>query len=185
MPDGPVPVWTPLPCLVDLPRGATRWYGDDIVRSIVSWWWSVLDSASGPVIWVSHLQLFMDYTSSTGLDGPIKYSGWKEGSTVPLLGLVQPSFKQRTKWFIKVVKETLRHMKIPVDSAYCKPESTMISMFVGCVGVPWPRDRLHAVDQWLQHFTDMPFRRQSKAIDSLPIARIGHAFPRVPITTCP
>jgi len=184
LPVAPVPSWKALPPLRHLPSGATRWYGDAIVRSIVSWWWGTLTGASGPIFWISHLQLFIDYTSSTGLEGPVKQQGWKEGSTSPLLGLLQPSFKQRTKWFIKVLKETLRHLLVPLECAYCKPESTMISMFVGCVAVPWPLCRIEAVDRWLHQYTDQPFRRQSKAIDSLPVPRRCHSFPSVDLTTC-
>lgn len=184
LPEGPTPTWKTLLPLAQLPRGALRWYGDEIVRSIVSWWWSTLFDSVEPVQWISHLQLFIDFTSSTGLVGPVKFHGWKEGSNVPLFGLVQPSFKQRTKWFIKVVKEVMRHMQLPFESAYCKPASVMISMFVGCVAVPWPRSRLHAVDRWLRQFTDQPFRRQSKAIDTLPVAKRNDAFPFIPFTSC-
>lgn len=179
-----VPQWSPLRSLQQLPSKAVRWYGDAIVRSIVSWWWGTLFSATGPVCWVSHLQLFIDYTSSTGLEGPVKHNGWKEGSNCPLLSLVQPSFKQRTKWFIKVVKETLRHLQIPLVCAFCKPSSAMIAMYVGCVAVPWPKCRIDAVDRWLLQFTDQPYRRQSKAIDSLPIARRQPGFPSVFLTSC-
>lgn len=184
LPEAPVPSWKALPSLQQLPSRALRWYGDAIVRSIVSWWWGALTGADGPIFWISHLQLFIDYTSATGLEGPVKHHGWKEGSLCPLLGLVQPSFKQRTKWFIKVVKETLRHLQVPLACAYCKPESAMISMFVGCVAVPWPRSRVEAVDRWLRQFTDQPYRRQSKAIDSLPVARRSPNFPSVELTTC-
>lgn len=185
LPETPVPSWSSLPTLVQLPSGATRWYGDGVVRSIVSWWWSVLADSDAPVQWISHMQLFIDFASATGLAGPIKYHGWKEATSVPLFGLVQRSFKQRVKWFIKVVKETMRHLHIPISCAYCKPASVMISMFTGCVAAPWPGCRLTAVDRWLQQFTDQPFRRQSKAIDSLPVPARNGEFPFIPFTSCP
>ena len=102
-----VPEWIPVRPLVQLPQGAVRWYGDHVVRSIVSWWWDVLSTASGPVLWVSHIQLFIDYTSSTGEIGPMNVKGWKNGSTQPLLGLRFHPFKRRVQWFYESIERDL------------------------------------------------------------------------------
>ena len=179
-----VPEWIPVRPSVQLPQGAVRWYGDHVVRSIVSWWWDVLSTASGPVLWVSHIQLFIDYTSSTGEIGPMNVKGWKNGSTQPLQGLRFHPFKRRVQWFMKVLKEILRRSQVVISCKYCRPESEMLAMFCGSVAVPWPKPRLVLVDKWLRSFSDQTFRRQSKALDGLPVAQRNVLFPEVFLTTC-
>ena len=50
LPAGP---WVQLPVL-RIPTAATRWYGDHLVRLILSWFWFALDGSTEPVRWVSH-----------------------------------------------------------------------------------------------------------------------------------
>ena len=103
--------WTQLPPL-QLPQAALRWYGDSVVRSIVSWFWQGVHEAEGPPLWLSHFQLYADYMMATGLPGPIRLRPndcWRDGSDLPHLDLLGFGFKQRTKWFVKVWKEILRH----------------------------------------------------------------------------
>eukprot|EP00435_Cladocopium_sp_Y103_P068408 s83_g31.t1 len=179
-----VPQCPALPPLGSLPSGALRWYPDDVVRPIVSWFWqTVYDSTHAPV-WVSHAQLFLDFAFSTGEVGPMNLGGWKNGSKIPLHALSSYSFKQRVRWFAKVLKEILRHAQCEVPAGYVRPASEMIAMFCGSLAVPWPLQRLQLIDRWLLTFTDVPFRRQSKAMDSLPVPLRDSSFPEVFFTTC-
>ena len=54
--DVEVPTWSPLPEL-SLPQQAVKWYGDAVVRSILSWFWQGL-AEGGETIWISHFQLY-------------------------------------------------------------------------------------------------------------------------------
>ena len=155
-----------------------------MVRSVLSWFWSILHEASSQMVWISHLQLFVDYASSTGEIGPIKLDGWKNGSLIANQSLLPASFKNRTRWFAKVLKECARHLGIRLATAYCRPHSHMIAMFTGCIAVPWPDKRISLVDQWFRSFSDVTFRRQSKAIDTLPVPSRNFEFDEVFISSC-
>ena len=183
MPPTEVPVWKPLPPL-QVPHLATRWYGDDVVRSILSWFWSALFSFEEEVRWISHFQLFIDYTASSGEVGPVHFDTWRNGSTVECQGLRNSGFKERTRWFIKVLKESIRHLHIDLAYKYCCPASSMLAMHTGCIALPWPRWRLDLVDKYLFKFSCSAFRRQSKALDTIPVAPRLDEFPRLFVSLC-
>lgn len=82
----PLPAWVGL-LPFSLPQGAIRWYGVDIVRIILSWFFDVVFTSKAPLKWVSHIQLYADFMGSTGNPGPINERGWKDGASVPHLAL--------------------------------------------------------------------------------------------------
>ena len=92
-------------------------------------------------------------------------------------------FKQRTKWWTKVLKETLRHQGIHLQMSYGKPCSQSILMHTGVIALPWDVSRLNHIDRWLLSLNAGTYRRQSKALDAVPIAARDTSFPQVPITT--
>ena len=168
--------WCQLPSL-QIPEKAVRWYGDTIVRRIVSWFWqTAFDSVAEPV-WVSHYQLYADYMCCTGHPGPVNINGWIDGERLSHLYLRGIAFRTRARWFAKVWRETLRHQGIILESAYGRPCSQVILLHTGCVSLPWPRDRLENVDRWMFACSQTAFKRQSAAIDSLPFASIQPGFP--------
>ena len=124
--------------------------------------------AQKPIKWVSHLQLYADYMAATGNPGPVKVNGWKNGADVPLLALKGFSYKLRVKWFIKILKECLRHLGQAISFQVGLPYSNMVKMHTGVFAVPWPAARLDAIDRWFYSCCPFAFRRQSKAVDSLP-----------------
>ena len=180
----PVSHWVPLPPPV-IPAQAVRWYGEALVRRMVSWFWHTLHARSGPMLWVSHFHLYVDYMFSTGCPGPIRVGNgkWTEGNQVSHLSLRGHGFKQRTRWWTKVFKETMRHQNIGLQMAYGKPHSQSILMHTGVIALPWEQCRLDLVDKWLLHCSNGAYKRQSKALDSVPYAERSDLFPLVPITT--
>ena len=166
-----------LPAKPDLPAAAVRWYGQEVVQQVMDWFWGALDSPSGQSVWVASAQLFLDFVLATGHAGPVKCNGWRNGDLVPLLGLSHVSFKERVRWFGRVVRETLRHLQVPFVYSYERPHSVMIAMSSGSMALPWPLERLEAVDRWISRHTTSPFRRQSKDFDRLPLPARGKAFP--------
>ena len=52
-------------------------------------------------------------------------------------------------------------------------------MFCGSMAIPWPKGRLVLIDKWLRTFSDQTFRRQTKALDGLPVAQRNLLFPEV------
>ena len=161
--------WDGLPHEPCLPPGAVRWYGTSVVSKMMRWFWDVLQYSTASMVWISYSQLYIDFAISTGEPGPLKCPGWCDGADIPHQSLLSFGFKQRTKWFGKVLRETLRHGRIPVRSGYHRPKSFMIAMHAGCLALPWPEHRLEFIDRWIGRFVVDPFRRQSKAMDSLPV----------------
>jgi len=179
----PLPSWTGLKTLT-LPSQAIRWYGEELVRIVVSWFWDVLYTSTASMKWVSHLQLYADFMGATGNPGPVKLQGWKNGATVPHLALKGFSYKTRTKWFTKILKECLRHMGQKIAYTVGLPHSNMVCMHTGVMAVPWPDDRLIAVDRWLYSCVPFAFKRQSKAIEALPYVDHIVGVEKTLITSC-
>lgn len=163
----PLPTWHGLGVL-SLPPRAVKWYGKAMVRVILSWFWDVLYTCQEPIKWVSHIQLYTDFMAATEHPGPVKINGWRNGADVPFVALRNFSFKQRVKWFVKILKECLRHMGLAISFSVGLPASNMVKMHTGLFAVPWPSSRLEAIDRWLFSCCPFAFRRQSKAVDALP-----------------
>eukprot|EP00435_Cladocopium_sp_Y103_P066173 s1039_g28.t1 len=170
-----------LPPLAQLPAGAVRWYGIEVVRQLVSWFWQGV-SPSEPVRWISHFQLYLDFQLATGERGPVHFSNWTNGSDVPLLGLRDIPFKKRTRWFTKVMKEILRHLQIPLETGFGRPFSEVVAMHTGVWALAWPLQRLTSIDQWMSARLPAAATRGGKALDSLPLACRDSRFEEVFIT---
>ena len=147
------------------------------VRRILSWFWQTVGSGNEELRWISHFQLYADYMCSTGHPGPVHLKKWADGETVPGLQLRGFAFRQRTRWFVKVWKESLRHLGIVLESTFGRPSSQVVLMHTGCVSLPWPAERLTLVDRWLLSCAQTTFKRQARSIDALPYADIQPGFP--------
>ena len=171
--------WAPLPELTHFPAQAVRWYGFTMTQLIMSWFWNVLaDPGDAPMRWISHTQLYIDFQLATGNNGPVHHvkgtSGkWTNSADDPLTGLAPFGFKQRCRWFAKVMKESLRHFGLVLPAGFQKPWSFYLSLHCSCLGVPWPLDRLETVDRWLQSHLDAVAKRDGKQLDSLPLCAAG------------
>ena len=178
----PLPLWTGLKPL-SLPAQAIKWYGEETVRLVLSWFWDVLFKSKEPIKWVSHIQLYADFMAATGNPGPVNLKGWRDGASVPYLTLKGFSYKQRVRWFVKTLKECLRHMGQTIKFAVGLPHSNMVRMHTGIFAVPWPERRLLAVDKWLYQCVPFAFRRQSKAVDALPFVHSLEGIDKIAITS--
>ena len=71
-----------------------------------------------------------------------------------------------------------------ISYAVGRPHSNMICMHTGMFAVPWPDERIHAVDKWLFQCVPYAFKRQSKAINALPIVSDIVGVDKVVFTSC-
>jgi hypothetical protein len=110
-------------------------------------------------------------------------SKWYDGDLLPNVRLRGFSFRQRARWFAKVWKQCLKHLNFAVELAYCKPKSHIILMYTGCAALPWPAERLAQIDDWMMKCSGGAFKRQTKAIDSLPFADKQLGVPPVFLAT--
>eukprot|EP00435_Cladocopium_sp_Y103_P009908 s3081_g2.t1 len=167
-PEVPVGAWIPLTDL-HIPLAAVRWYGDETVRSVLSWFWAATWQSSSPVRWVSHFQLYCDYMMS-GEVGPFHLKGWQPGSAISHGDLLSVSFQVRTRWFVKALKESLRHHGHGVTYQFCRPHSRSIHMHTGCLAVPWNEERLELIDEWILQCIPLGVRRVSTSLEALTMA---------------
>eukprot|EP00435_Cladocopium_sp_Y103_P068956 s237_g32.t1 len=156
-----------------VPEAATRWYGDEMVRSILSWYWDRTSGSHSPV-WVSQFQLFADWILS-GEQGPTNLKGWKLGRLTPHADLLSISFKVRVRWFCKVLKESLRHHGCGFHHSFCRPQSHAIAMHTGCLAVVWNPEHLAVIDEWILRYVPGGIRRTGH-LRAPPLAGRRHAI---------
>jgi hypothetical protein len=80
----PVPpeAWTP-PTQLSIPHQAVRWYGDENVRTLLSWYWGQVYSSNFPLLWVSQFHLYLDFQMA-GEVGPTHLGRWQLGDLYPM-----------------------------------------------------------------------------------------------------
>lgn len=120
---------------------------------------------------------------STGHPGPVHVKRWRDGADVQNLSLQGYSFRQRTRWFTKMLKESLKHMGVSLHMGYGRPYSQAIMMHTGVLAVPWDPQRIYMVDKWMMAVANQTFKRQSAAIHALPYAPRRSDFPEVFVST--
>ena len=169
-----------LPALT-IPAAAVRWYGDDVVRSLLSWYWFNLYDSPHPMVWMSHYQLYVDYMLS-GAFGPVKMTRWCACSDEPAFDILAVPFQTRTRWFARVLKESLRHQGAGFSYQYCRPTSRSLHLHTGCLAVRWDPIRLAAVDDWILAKCPQGVWRTTQALASLPSAKYDAKFPPVFLT---
>jgi hypothetical protein len=58
---------------------------------------------------------------------------------MPWLSLQGYGFKQRVRWFTKILKEMFRHHGIRTQMGYGLPLSHVLGLHTGMLAVPWPK----------------------------------------------
>ena len=137
----PVPEWHGLLPLRPTPLGAIRWYGDSVVSKLIQWLWTAMAVGQGPyMVWNSNVQVYVDYALQTGDVDPIRVRGWPDRAVYSLHALQHLSFKERARWFGKVLRKILRHAGMSVSSTYTAVRPVTWSAFSPgvwlCPGVP-------------------------------------------------
>ena len=166
--------WTPVGQL-SIPTAAVRWYGDGVVRQVLSWFWQAVHGSTAELRWVSQFQLYVDFMLS-GEAAPTNYDGWKHGELTPHVDLMAFSFLVRARWFSKVLRECLRHHGTKCTFRYGRPHSRAVMMHTGCLALPWSAQRLEWVDSWLLSHSASGFHRSSKALENVPVGSKDDRF---------
>ena len=177
----PPGTWQPLQEF-SVPSAAVRWYSDEVVRTLLSWYWGQTYESRFPLIWVSQFQLYLDFCM-TGELGPTHLAGWLPGRLTPHCDLIGISFKVRSRWFIRVLRESLKHQGSGSAYSFCRPQSRALLFHTGCLAVPWDPARIDHIDSWLLKFFPGGLRRISKGMESLPLTGRDARFTQVWIST--
>ena len=175
--------WQGLRELKRFPSAAARWYGQTLVRKILSWWQHTLHGACDSCQWVSHFQLYLDFQLATGSRGPVHEKQWRDADCIDLVGLANYPFRLRARWVAKILKECLRHSCQPLSMSYTQPHSTVLGLYTGCVAVPWPQWRLDEVDRWIIAHVPFGIRRRGESLDILPFSMRDESWPLFPVSS--
>ena len=98
---------------------------------------------------------------------------------MPLVTLTNFPFRTRTRWFIKVLKESLKHGGQRIVCNYTVPDSTVLRFHTGVIALPWPAWRLRVIDAWFLQCIPCGVRRTGDGLDALPFAARNSSFPEI------
>eukprot|EP00435_Cladocopium_sp_Y103_P075647 s90_g61.t1 len=153
----------------ELPEGLARLYGEAHVRRIAAWLWCRLDrEPTAEAQWVSFAQLYVDFQLTWGNPGPLRVQGqWVDTASRPYLDAERFHFKQRVRWFRQFLKGFLLAANIRASLAQCRPVSTNIQAYLPSVALPWSKDALWEIEDWLAANLRAPCVRNADTLKSL------------------
>ena len=108
---------------------------------------------------------------------------WRDGAEVTYLGLLGFGFRQRTRWFIKLHKETLKYMGVSLAMGYGRPDLPIVQMHTGVLALSGALQRLILAYKWMLAIAGQTFKRQSRLIVSPPFGHRKAVFPETYVST--
>lgn len=100
-------------------------------------------------MWISGLQLYVDYLLVYKQHGPVMVSGrWLPGDT-QVLCPHSATTSRRVKMFLTMWKALLVDNGFKVAARLCRPSSSAIAYWCQAYRLVWPRDRLDRIDDIL------------------------------------
>ena len=158
--------------------GVTRLFGADHVQRATAWFFARLESGSAQSpIWVSFVQLFIDYQLTWGNPGPLRVQGqWVDQATRKYLDAEKFPFRQRVRWFRLFLKHFWKETRVSPGLEQCRPASEHLQTFLPGAALPWCRSALFQVDRWLAANLAEPCVRDGAALQSLPLIRADKAM---------
>ena len=135
--------WQPPQTLLDK-------YGSDNVLCLHQWWNQVAlpeVNRPGPLLWLSSVQLFLDFWFSTGHTGLLspRHGVWFQSDTNLPEGF-HPNLSQRSHMFVNVLVAYLKARKVIVPKRLNRPGSSVVAFWAMCYRLPWNVKRLEAID---------------------------------------
>ena len=134
-----------------IPAALAERYGMTHAQRLVRWWNCRAETMSEqPLIWVSFVQLYIDFQMSCGHVGPLRIGReWVDVQQRPYVEAEQFPFKVRVRWFRRYLQWFWKYAGLNVALEQCRPQSDVIQIFVPCASVPWNGWVLAEVDRWL------------------------------------
>ena len=160
-------------CNITVARGLFSRRFTSIQERFLEWWRTGVDDTN-KVQWISFGQLLLDWQLTMKHPGIILVDKeWidpcRHGGCTPE---IYP-FRKRSRWWRMVVQQFIRDHELVVGTAsVCRPASEMLRCFIGCISVPWSRDRLETVETWLRSQLRTPVLATGQELDRLPIPNV-------------
>ena len=113
-------------------------------------WWNNNVNHNGDIVWVSFVQLYLDWMMATKHMGVLNLAQtWIDTGASPGRTPEQYRFRTRAKWWRLCLQQFFKDADIDVATRTCRPQSRVLHVFLGSASLPWPSHRLEAVDSWL------------------------------------
>ena len=114
-------------------------------------WWSTVGqpalNSERPAIWMSGLQLYVDYVFFTELEGPTMVRGkWVDRANATLQPLPLEPMTRRVKSFLTFWKAMLKELKIVVPAKMQRAHSAATTFWGQCYRLKWPLKRCNLID---------------------------------------
>ena len=150
-----------------------RTFGTEIVKKATQWFFARLTEHPGETtIWVSFVQLYVDFQLAWGHPGPLKVqSRWVDVDQRPYLATEIYAFKLRVRWFRQLLKSVWKEARVQVAlEQLCRPASDVIHAFLPSASLPWDSRAVAETDHWLGTHLQSPCVRNAAALQALPLA---------------
>eukprot|EP00434_Breviolum_minutum_P034665 symbB.v1.2.030685.t1/scaffold3470.1/size56093/2 len=114
-------------------------------------WWSTVGqpalNSERPAIWMSGLQLYVDYVFFTELEGPTMVRGkWVDRANATLQPLPLDPMPRRVKSFLTFWKAMLKELKTVVPAKMQRAHSAATTFWGQCYRLKWPLKRCNLID---------------------------------------
>ncbi len=131
-------------------------------------WWNSRVQDQSDIVWVSFVQLYLDWMMSTKHMGVLNLAQqWIDTGASPGRTPEQYRFRERSRWWRLCLQQFFKDAAIEVATCTCRPQSRVLHVLLGAASLPWPSHRLEAVDCWIAQ--QVGAVRVTNTLDQLPM----------------
>ena len=130
--------------------GLAKVFGPDHAARAIQWFCARLTEVTADsVIWVSFIQLYVDFQLCWGNPGPLRVNNtWVDVATRPFLSAESHPFRNRVRWFRQMIKALVKQAGVRASFAQCRPRSDAVKTFVPSISLPWGTFAIQETDVW-------------------------------------
>ena len=145
--------------------------GKEFAEQLQQWWSEVVDASQCPVVWLSFVQLYILFQLECRHPGLVRVGrGWKNPGLDFNLIPENASFRQRVRWFRMCLQQFFKDHHIKFATGTLRPQSTKLTLHIGCVSCPAKPCRIAIIEKWLCEQLQGCCISQGNALDCLPCA---------------
>ena len=117
-------------------------------------WWNAIGhvalQSDSSAIWMSGLQIYIDFVGFAGVEGPTMVRGkWIDRANTTLLPLEVLPVTRRVKMFLTFWKAMLKELRIVIPAKMQRAHSAATTFWGQCYRLKWPKHRCILIDDEL------------------------------------
>ena len=155
----------------EIPPKVARQFGYSHVHRAARWMQARMVSTESGLMWVSFVQLYLDFQLTFGNPGPLLIQQqWTDVENRPYLEAERVAFKTRLRWFRRFLKTFWAEAGLDISLEQVKPDSQVVQAFLPSASLAWDSFALQTVDVWLMKNLSGSCVRGGAALTALPLA---------------